>query len=470
MISNGIYISREFHGIRDNYWEISEEFRLFHSLYHDSAKNGYIKFDDAGNETRVAVVEQDHIRIRLKEIRQFLAIKEMHLSVQFEYVEYSSCTLEELGMQQGRDKQNTELLTWTLFYGDARLSEGRRTLSRLVGKRLFAPLPKSKSGFGGFAEEEAEGQVEFIIDVDENGDDISYSSDRDSLENFLGANPEAPDYLTPVHFRKQVLDKYYQQPSKYSVEDSLLRCGTLWILTIDNHHDDKVCVWLGDLGRDLPYQERLHWKSYNIPPEGQMSETFFKRQILAEPLDSDRPEHIFMQRYQELEGISQNLLGWQILQPLDPKDLHHLQTLRIPASDEQRDFDGLVLSLATILIDSLNMKGLNSLLSKEPKKGLDGKSISRLEAALTSRDIEDSVDHIAYLRILQNLRSSSTAHRKGGRYREISKQIGIESQSLRDVLAGILWQAIRFLNFLISLVQAGHLQDINQENGSVCGK
>ena len=197
-------ISREFHGIRDNYWEISEEFRLFHSLYHDSAKNGYIKFDDAGNETRVAAVEQDHIRIRLKEIRQFLAIKEMHLSVQFEYVEYSSCTLEELGMQQGRDKQNTELLTWTLFYGDARLSEGRRTLSRLVGKRLFAPLPKSKSGFGGFAEEEAEGQVEFIIDVDENGDDISYSSDRDSLENFLGANPEAPDYLTPVHFRKQV--------------------------------------------------------------------------------------------------------------------------------------------------------------------------------------------------------------------------------------------------------------------------
>ena len=249
-----------------------------------------------------------------------------------------------------------------------------------------------------------------------------------------------------------------------------MRCGTLWILTIDNHHDDKVCVWLGDLGRDLPYQERLHWKSYNIPPEGQMSETFFKRQILAEPLDSDRPEHIFMQRYQELEGISQNLLGWQILQPLDPKDLHHLQTLRIPASDEQRDFDGLVLSLATILIDSLNMKGLNSLLSKEPKKGLDGKSISRLEAVLTSRDIEDSVDHIAYLRILQNLRSSSTAHRKGGRYREISKQIGIESQSLRDVLAGILWQAIRFLNFLISLVQAGHLQDINQENGSVCGK
>lgn len=461
---------REFLGMRADYWEISEEFRFFHNLYHDSAKNEYIKFDDAGNETRVAVVEQDHLQIRLKEIRQFLAIKEMHLSVQFAYTEYSSCTLEELGIQQGEKKQNTDLLTRTLFYRDARLSKGLRAFCRLEGKRLFAPLPKSKSGFWGFAEEEAERHVDFIIDVDENGDDISYSSNPDRLANFFGANPDAPNYLTPVNFRKQVLDKYYLEPSKYSVEDSILRCGYLWCLTIDNHHDDRVWVWLGDLGEKLPYQERLHWKSHNIPPEGHVSETFFKRQILAEPLDSDRPEHLFMQRYQELEGVSQNLLGWQMLQPLDPKDLHHLQTLRIPASDEQRDFDGLVLSLATILIDSLNMKGLNSLLSKEQKEGLDRKSIARLEAVLTSRDIEDSFDHIAYLRKLQNLRSSSSAHRKGSNYREISKQFGIESQSLRDVFAGILWQAIRFLNFLISLMQSGRLQDFSPKNGSVYGK
>lgn len=460
-------IKREFLGIQAAYWEISEEFRLFHNLYHDSKRNEYIKFDDAGNETRVAVVEQDHIRIRLKEIRQFLAIKEMHLSVQFAYVEYSSCTLEELGMQQGRDKQNTELLTWTLFYGDARLSEGRRTLSRLEGKRLFPPLPKSKSGFWGFAEEEAEGKVEFIIDVDENGDDVTYSSDPDSLANFFGANPDAPNYVTAVHFRKQVLDKYFQQPSKYSVEDSLLRCGTLWHLSIDNHHDDKVCVWLGDLGCYLPYQERLHWRSYNIPPEGQISETFFRRQILAEPSDSDRPEHLFIQRYHDLEGISQNFLGWQMLQPLDSNDLHHLQTLRIPASEEQREFDELILSLATILVDSLNMKRLNLLLSEEHKKSLEQGSIARLEAVLTSRDFEDSVEHIDFLRKLQSLRSSSAAHRKGRKYRNISKQFDIKSQSLRNVFADILLQAIRFLNYLILVVQSGRLQDINHKNGSV---
>ncbi len=83
--------------------------------------------------------------------------------------------------------------------------------------------------------------------------------------------------MTPVHFDKKVLDKYYGQPSKYSVEDSYLRCASLWGLQMDNHHNNKVCVWLGDLGRDLPYQEQLHWRSHNIPPEGGVSKTYFKK-------------------------------------------------------------------------------------------------------------------------------------------------------------------------------------------------
>ena len=145
--------------------------------------------------------------------------------------------------------------------------------------------------------------------MDENGDEIAYTSDPKALANFFDANPNEPHYLTPVHFRKQVLDKYYQQPSKYSVEDSLLHCGRLWVMAIDNQHDDKVCVWLGDLGRDLPYQERLHWRAHNIPPSGSMSEIFYKRQILARNVDSDRPDFLFKVRYHELKEACKNTSG-----------------------------------------------------------------------------------------------------------------------------------------------------------------
>lgn len=45
-----LLIYREFHGMREAYREISEEFRLFHRLYHDRKQDQYIKIDDSGNE------------------------------------------------------------------------------------------------------------------------------------------------------------------------------------------------------------------------------------------------------------------------------------------------------------------------------------------------------------------------------------------------------------------------------------
>ena len=195
----------------------------------------------------MAVVESNRVQIRLKEIRQFLAIKKMYLSIQFDYSEYSMYSLEELGLKQGETHQQKNLMRWCHSRGDS-ISVRYKSLSRLVGRQLIEPLPKSKSGLWGFAEEPKKKYVEFIIGVDENGDEVTNTSAPDALANNFGANPDSPHYLTPVHFRKQVLDKYYQLPSKYSVEDSDLWCGYLWKVRIDNHHDDKVCVWLAILG------------------------------------------------------------------------------------------------------------------------------------------------------------------------------------------------------------------------------
>ena len=77
-----LIIDREFYDMRPDYIEICEEFRLFHRLYHDQKEDVYIKIDDAGKESIVAIVKPRNIKIRLKELKQFIAIKEMHLSIQ----------------------------------------------------------------------------------------------------------------------------------------------------------------------------------------------------------------------------------------------------------------------------------------------------------------------------------------------------------------------------------------------------
>ncbi len=447
-----LVLGREFSDLYDAYMEISEEFRLFHKLYHDRKKDKYIKIDEAGNEDLVAIVEANRVQIRLKEIRQFLAIKEMYLSIQFDCREHSKYALQELGLEEGESKHRDGLVCWARTHVDSSLGNCR-SFSTLSGKRLVRPLAKSKSGLWGFAEEQKE-YAEFIIDVDENGDEIIHTSDPDALANNFGANPDAPHFLTPVHFDKQVLDKYYQQPSKYNVDAWSLRCGSLWHMWIDKDHDDKVCAWLGHLGERLPYKEQLHWRTHNIPPKGGVSKAFFDCGIKGKAAKSDRPEHLFKERYQDLQDACKEYLGWQLLLPLDTADEYHFKNLRVPTTDEQRDFDELVLSLTKILIDSLNERRLNTLISKDQKAKLKG-SIARLEAVLSAHDVEGAAERIAFLRKLQSLRSSSAAHRKGRNYRKIAKDFGVESQHLRDVFTGIIWQALDVLDYFIFLVRSG---------------
>ena len=314
----------------------------------------------------------------------------MYLSIQFSFKGDSAYSPEELGLSE--DEGETKPIRKATSDGDICWWHWRPRVNpnirMLEGKRLIKPLPKSKSDFWEFVEERK--YVEFIIDIDENGEEITHTSD-------------APHRMDPVHFRKQVLDKYYDKPSIYLVGDTGVDCPW-WNMRTDNNHDDKVIVLLRDLCL-LPYKEQLHWQSHNIPPEGDLSETYFKRYLEGSfTVISDRPEYRFKYRYAHLQKESEKYLGWQLLRPLSSGDEYHLNSLRIPSTDEQSDFDELVLSLTKILIDSLNEKELKKLISPEQEQNLTPdqkenlKGIGWLEIALSCCGVEDAADHIAFLR------------------------------------------------------------------------
>lgn len=437
-----IVMHQQFHGIRPDQVEISAEFRHFHNLYHDKSTGQYIKISDDGAEEVVAVVTDNQVQVRLKELRQYLTARGMHCALYIDSVRMTTHSQTDMGKKDAKGRESrTPDSVLALSFGDCGWTEPDelKGFSRMLGKRLIPPLPLEQSGLPGAAPA-MRSFADFIIGEDANGTPIRHACDPEHLSNDFGLNPGKPHYLTPVWFKREVLDRYYAQPSKFSVEDGLLRCAGLWLMRMDNHGMGDVMVWLGDLGRELPESHQAHWLQHNCMPRSDISEVAFRRQILAEFTDSNHPEHVFKQRYQALVEQTQHQNGWPLFLPLAPGDAHHFTALRVPVRDEQPEFDSQIGSLVKLLVDSLNEKHLLALIPHAEHKA-DMKGLDKLQHVLEKGNVAGSTQCIQFLRALQDLRSSGIAHRKGERYTKATAALGVTDRERDKAFAALLVHA-----------------------------
>jgi hypothetical protein len=377
----------------------------------------------------------------------FLAAKQMHLGLFFNAIAENTATLEELGISREPINKKKRDLFYVVEFGDGKISSSRQSFSRLIGKTLIrCPKRISVAPWSG---RKKEIYCDFIIGDDGRGNPIMHTCDPEKLANYFGKNPEAPHYLTPVHFRRDVLQKYYDNPQRYTVSDADVRCGALWSMRIDNDHPNRVVVWLGDLGQDLSEEERLHWRHYNIPPEGPLiSRTGYLRDIRGVFADPEMPDLVFKHEYPRFRERWKNQYGWDLFLPLREGDKHVFDILRIPLSDNLAEFDDQVLALAKLLVDSLNEKQLAASLSGGSKS--DERGIAKLERWLREQGAKDFEQHVQFLRRLQALRAGS-AHRKGKEYSKAADYFEMSKDSLPNVFRNILIQATAFLASLTSL-------------------
>jgi hypothetical protein len=436
-----LVLVRLFDDHRPNGIELLEEFRLFHDLTFDVHTNTYVKVDDAGREHIVARVSDNHVEMQTYPLRQFLAIKNMHLSIGIDSRVYSTLPLDEIAGDDRRREVHSDTISHLLCVNDCDFKEGARTFSRVIGKRLVAALPKEQSGVWPYVKDKP--YEEFIIGRDADGSERQFTCDPERLANFFGANPRAPQQITPVFFRPDVLTKYYAQPGKYAVDDGELRCGSLWALRMDNNQADRIIVFLCDLGH-LPHDEQKYWRSFNTAPSGGMSDVHIKRSFLAEFTAASRADLVFKQSFETLQTEWLARFGWPLFLPLLPADRHHFVALRIPMTNEQSEFDGLVLSLTKILNDSINEKQLVASGVLDDATA----SIGKLEVFLKQQNLPNVSAHIKFLRDLQSLRSTGVGHRKGSKYDKAAAAVGIGAKPLAHVFARLLEQASAFLGEL----------------------
>jgi hypothetical protein len=432
-----LVLVRDFHGVRPGYTELLEEFRLFHQLYYDPRTSRLLKFDDAGQEHEVVRVEEKRVMVHARELRQFLAVKDASLILQIDSISHSTLPLASIPENERSQAFLGSDCTWRFAASDSGIFryEECKSFSRLLGKQVVTGVPKNESGFWPYDDREEDEYPEFIIGADSNGDIVHFTCNPDKLDNYFGANPSAPRYLTPVYFRREVLQRYYGNPTLYSVEDGALRCGGLWMLYLDNHLNDVVSVYLGDLGRDLPNSERAYWLPFNIQADAGMSAPKIKRDFQAEFADPEHPDLLFKYRLAQFNQAWAKKYGWSFFHALAPGDQHLLKTLREPLNDDQSEFDSQVLTLTKILVDSLNERELASISTSLPS---DTKGISKLELYLTHHKMPTVEHAIGFLRSLQSLRSTGVGHRKGGNYAKSAATFRVEELGRRVAFRSML--------------------------------
>lgn len=435
---------REFYGIKPDYVEFVEEFRLLNNLYHDSVSDTYYEILDNGECTEVAKVEsQTCAFVKLQFLMRYASARQMALLLFFDIRTNIRGDFLHNGLSEFSETYKKGNLFYEIWGGENK-GGNPSVYSVLMGKRVILPKPVEECGYWPY--EKKRSYNDFIIGIDDYGEPQTFTSNPDKLANYFGANPEAPHYLTPVFFKKEVLQRYLSHPDRYSVEDGYLRCQSLWGMSIDNHHKDYVAAYLGDLGRDLPEQEQNHWLQYNIATSEKLSTVAFQRDFLCMFAESDMSDLQFKAGFKNFQKKWRQSFSWDLFLPLADSDEYNFKLLRIPITESQEEFDHQVLSLVKTIIDSLNEKEI----VKQLKNSGDLKGgISKLERWLSEQGIPQFEPHIKFLRNLQELRSTGTGHRKGKGYEKIKQEFGLSSSNFAEVFDSILSQANAFLSFLI---------------------
>ena len=363
---------REFHTSWKSMPELTEEFRLIHNLFQNDTGELWM-VDHNSEEVIVGRVLEKKVEVRQDLIRQYLAVRGMHLAIYYASHQRSDLTIAELGIaEEHREVQQDHVSCSHLVVEDG---WDAATFSRRVGKILIPPYPQTHDSVRYFYDGPPKSYEDFIIGINDEGQEVRHTCNKDRLDNFFGANPGAPQYLTPVWFKATVLDRYYNEPSRFSVVDGYIGCQGLWGHRIDNHNTEGIVCALGDLG-DLPPQEQAHWKAHNIPPKGGYSETIKQRWFDAEFAASDRIEDDFKTAYSQLADISKRVLGWYFLKPLHEDEQHLLSSIRTSTKNEQKEFDEIIGVVVKTVVDSIDVKNVRKLVPQVYKSSLEEGSLT----------------------------------------------------------------------------------------------
>lgn len=414
-----------------DYIDVAEEFVLYFRLYEEGNNKQNRTFyyvSDYGELDEVLIIEPKLVKVKIKYLKEYITIRDMNFVVCYDFMRLIKKIPSDWEIKYIDDQIEGNGFIYNHLIRDM----FDKTQSWIMGKVFIKPNRVKKSHFD-LVESKNES---FIVAIDDEGELI-----------YQNCGEKDGNAFKVTYFKKEVLNKYYNEPNKYEV-DGFSVGSKFFRLKIDNNVDEYIPVFLNNL-RMLPEKEQLHWKQYNIPPKDGMniSRTYYRTMI--EGQWAEQPETVdlfFKSKYKSFNKKWEEKFGWKLYKPLSQKDEYLFTSLHKITTNNLKAFCEQTLTIVKLTIDRLN--------ERELMKGMDLDSkirgIGKFEKFLESKGMHIP-DMFEFIRNLQNLRSGLIAHTFSESNKDCKKAFkyfGIEQGNYIEVLEGIFVKSIFTFNTL----------------------
>ncbi|MFD2904241.1 hypothetical protein [Sphingobacterium anhuiense] len=426
-----------FNHANERYVEVSQEFVNYFNLFEKAntkQDRTYYFIDEVGDEEEVIKVKEREVRIKLKFLTEYLAVRKIHISICFDIMLITDLKGTDITFTP----KDQDFIGETFNYNHLMrvvpgLDKGSFQ-SWIIGKTILKYDP-AKSLIFHFDTYEEDNE-NFIIGYNEDGNLLK-----------IPCHSQDHQFFTPVFFKKDVLNKYYANPHKFDVNGFHISSSFI-SLKMDNNHDDYVMVFLNDL-KMLPAKEQLHWKHYNIAPEPGMglSGSYYDTMVMGNwARDSDSVDIRFKEKYVRFNEKWFEKFGWYFYKEQVGTDKDHFNALHLPSENSVKSFSDQLLTIVKLTIDSLN----EEMLIKGLPKIENERGIAKFERFLAEHS-KTIPDMITFLRNLQDLRSGMIAHRYSSSNKNMKRAVeyfGLKDENFREVAQDIFVKSLYTLNTL----------------------
>lgn len=413
------------------YYELHQEYTHLTGIHWRPEKRAYCRFNEHGDlESVVSVTSREDkgsnialVSFKWEPLEEYLAASNASLVRMFDFT-----LLRPSGFSGWSDGPEQEINDSPDFFYRRKVRPGYAAYTRGVQVIRLRRSPHAifTSIMDGWSGRKSKQYVEFIAYDWRNNRVRKISTDPAATTNYFQAQGNTlPFELSPAFFRPEVLLKYKADRDKYTVGERDVSCRAAWHLeAIDVNEAGQVHAYICYLRR-LPYEEQLHWLSYNEPPKASISKRAFVNDFQGAFVDFVQPLRKVLSIVQHWRD--QKVAWWTL------RDERLLERVNTPLTASRDEWAEAFMDLAKLVIEGFETKAIRARLdAMQVPYDRGDKTIALLEKLVSKTGSAESGQKLVGLRTVQLLRSKAKGHAGGSEAHQLAQDALAEHETFAN--------------------------------------